>query len=118
VTRRAAAFGSLVFVVAQPGLMGGLVPYWLTGGWESSGPPLVLKVLGATLLAALLVAGPGWILILRLWRPQRRVRVGVVDQAESDDALPGAVAVRRTAEGELELTGRPDGSPAPHRAGR
>jgi protein-S-isoprenylcysteine O-methyltransferase Ste14 len=52
VTRRGAAAGSLIFVVAQPGLMGGLVPYWLTGGWESADPPLVLKLVGAALLAA------------------------------------------------------------------
>ncbi|GAA3714367.1 hypothetical protein GCM10022204_36830 [Microlunatus aurantiacus] len=76
------------------------------------------SVLGAALLAALLLVGPVWILFLRLWRPQRRLRLGVVDRAESDDALPGAVAVRRTAEGELELTGRRDGAPAPHRTGR
>jgi protein-S-isoprenylcysteine O-methyltransferase Ste14 len=52
VTRRGAAAGSLVFVVLQPGLMGGLVPYWLTGGWQSADPPLVLKTAGAVLLAA------------------------------------------------------------------
>ena len=52
VTRRGAAAGSLIFVVAQPGLMGGLVPYWLTGGWESADSPLVLKLVGAALLAA------------------------------------------------------------------
>ena len=51
-TRRGAAAGSLIFVVAQPGLMAGLVPYWLTGGWESAGSPLVLKLVGAALLAA------------------------------------------------------------------
>jgi amino acid transporter len=76
------------------------------------------SVLGAALLAALLVAGPVWFWMLRLWRPQRRLRLGVVDRAESDDALPGAVAVRRTAQGELELTGRTDGTSEPHRAGR
>ena len=51
-TRRGAAAGSLIFVVAQPGLMGGLVPYWLTGGWESADPDLLLKLVGAALLAA------------------------------------------------------------------
>lgn len=51
-TRRGVAVGSLIFVVAQPGLMGGLVPYFLTGGWESADPPLVLKLVGAALLAA------------------------------------------------------------------
>jgi protein-S-isoprenylcysteine O-methyltransferase Ste14 len=52
VTRRGAAAGSLIFVVAQPGLMGGLVPYWLTGGWESADSPLVLRLVGGALLAA------------------------------------------------------------------
>ena len=51
-TRRGATAGSLIFVVAQPGLMGGLVPYWLTGGWESADSPLVLALVGAALLAA------------------------------------------------------------------
>src|SRR4051794_30180159 len=32
--------------------MGGVVPYWLTGGWESGDSPLVLTVVGAALLAA------------------------------------------------------------------
>jgi protein-S-isoprenylcysteine O-methyltransferase Ste14 len=51
-TRRGAAIGSLIFVVLQPGVMGGLIPYWLTGGWESADPALALKVVGAVLLAA------------------------------------------------------------------
>ena len=41
----------MVFVVAQPGLMGGLVPYWLTG-WESNDPPAALRVAGAVVLLA------------------------------------------------------------------
>lgn len=68
------------------------------------------SVLSAVLLLALLVAGPAWMLLMRWLRPQRRVRIGVIDRAESDDALPGAVAVRRTAAGELELTGHLDGT--------
>ena len=52
VTRRGAAVGSLIFLVAQPGLMGGLVPYWLTDGWEGAGSPLVLVLAGLALLAA------------------------------------------------------------------
>src|SRR4051794_996756 len=51
-TRRGAAIGSLVFAVAQPGVMGGLVPYWITSGWDGSGAPLALQVAGAALLAA------------------------------------------------------------------
>jgi protein-S-isoprenylcysteine O-methyltransferase Ste14 len=52
VTKRGAAVGSLIFLVLQPGLMGGLVPYVLTEGWESAGPPLALTLAGAALLAA------------------------------------------------------------------
>src|SRR3954452_1034328 len=51
-TRSAAAVGSLVFVVGQPGVMGGLVPYWITGGWDGAGAPLALRLVGAALLAA------------------------------------------------------------------
>jgi protein-S-isoprenylcysteine O-methyltransferase Ste14 len=51
-TRSAAAVGSLVFAVGQPGVMGGLVPYWISGGWDGSGAPLALQVAGAALLAA------------------------------------------------------------------
>jgi protein-S-isoprenylcysteine O-methyltransferase Ste14 len=51
-TRSGAAVGSFVFAVGQPGVMGGLVPYWITGGWEGSGAPFALRVVGAALLAA------------------------------------------------------------------
>jgi len=50
-TRRGAAVGSFVFAVGQPGVMGGLVPYWITGGWVGSGAPFALQVAGAALLA-------------------------------------------------------------------
>src|SRR3954471_15514909 len=51
-TRTGATLGSLVFTVAQPGVMGGLIPYWITGGWAGAGAPLALQVAGAALLAA------------------------------------------------------------------
>jgi protein-S-isoprenylcysteine O-methyltransferase Ste14 len=54
-TRGGAAVGSFVFAVGQPGVIGGLVPYWITGGWDGSSTPLALQVVGA----ALLVAGAG-----------------------------------------------------------
>src|SRR4051812_37371912 len=50
-TRGGAAVGTLVFLVGQPGVMGGLVTYWLTG-WDGLGAPLALRVVGAALLAA------------------------------------------------------------------
>jgi protein-S-isoprenylcysteine O-methyltransferase Ste14 len=54
-TRGGAAIGSFVFAVGQPGVIAGLVPYWITGGWDGSSAPLALQVVGA----ALLVAGAG-----------------------------------------------------------
>jgi protein-S-isoprenylcysteine O-methyltransferase Ste14 len=41
-----------VFAVAQPGLIAGLVPYWITGGWDGPRAPLALQFVGAVLLAA------------------------------------------------------------------
>jgi len=54
-TRRGFAVGSIVFAVGQPGVIRGLIPYWITGGWDGSSTPLALQVVGA----ALLVAGAG-----------------------------------------------------------
>jgi protein-S-isoprenylcysteine O-methyltransferase Ste14 len=48
-SRGGAAVGSFVFTVGQPGVMGVLVPYWITG-WDGSGAPLALRVAGAALL--------------------------------------------------------------------
>jgi hypothetical protein len=48
--------------------MAGLVPYWITGGWDGPRAPLALQVTGAVLLAAppiyvaedQLIAPAGW----------------------------------------------------------
>ena len=50
-TRMRAAAGSVVFLVVAPGVVAGLIPFWITG-WESTDPPLVLVVAGAVLVAA------------------------------------------------------------------
>ena len=50
-TKRGAAVGSLIFLVLEPGLMGGLVPYWLTG-WDSKDHPDALTVAGVVALLA------------------------------------------------------------------
>lgn len=50
-TRTRAAVGSVVFAVAEPGVMGFLVPYWISGGWVGSDAPFVLQAAGAVLLA-------------------------------------------------------------------
>jgi protein-S-isoprenylcysteine O-methyltransferase Ste14 len=54
-TRRGAAVGTLVFTVGMPGVVAGLIPYLITGGWVGSGAPFALQVVGA----ALLVVGVG-----------------------------------------------------------
>jgi protein-S-isoprenylcysteine O-methyltransferase Ste14 len=49
--RLRAAFGSLVFLLLAPGVVAGLVPYWLTG-WDSTGSSVVLDVAGGALIVA------------------------------------------------------------------
>jgi protein-S-isoprenylcysteine O-methyltransferase Ste14 len=49
--RSRAALGSLAFLLLAPGVAAGLVP-WLLTGWESTDPPLGLRLLGLLLLAA------------------------------------------------------------------
>jgi len=51
-TPRRAAVASFLFAVAEPGVMAGLVPYVITGGWRESGAPVALQVAGAGLLVA------------------------------------------------------------------
>jgi protein-S-isoprenylcysteine O-methyltransferase Ste14 len=57
VHRLEAGLGSAVFFAANPGLMGGIVP-WLITHWRSTQPPPTLKSLGV----ALTVAGGGLLL--------------------------------------------------------
>jgi protein-S-isoprenylcysteine O-methyltransferase Ste14 len=51
VRRVHAAIGSLLFLVAAPGVVAGLVP-WLLTGWRTTHPPLPVAVLGAALVLA------------------------------------------------------------------
>ena len=73
-----AAVGSAVFFALAPGVVAGVVPWWLTG-WESSDLPgwwLPLRVAGVVLL----VAGAG--VSAASGRPPgggRPARVGLVD---------------------------------------
>ncbi|NUR72995.1 MAG: isoprenylcysteine carboxylmethyltransferase family protein [Hamadaea sp.] len=46
-----AALGSLLFLVVAPGVVAGLVPWWLTGGWRTGSTVFVLQLVGAILLA-------------------------------------------------------------------
>jgi protein-S-isoprenylcysteine O-methyltransferase Ste14 len=52
VRRAAAAAGSAAFFVVAPGVVVGLIPWALTGGWDARDPWAPLVVLGAVLLAA------------------------------------------------------------------
>jgi protein-S-isoprenylcysteine O-methyltransferase Ste14 len=51
VSRARAALGSLVFLVAAPGVVAGLVP-WLLTGWDTADPPWPLRAAGVLLLVA------------------------------------------------------------------
>ena len=46
-----AAAGSSVFFALAPGVVAGVVPWWLTG-WESQPAPVVVRAVGALVLAA------------------------------------------------------------------
>jgi protein-S-isoprenylcysteine O-methyltransferase Ste14 len=50
-SRARAAAGSLVFLAVAPGVVVGLVPWWLTG-WHAQGWWAPLRIAGAVLLAA------------------------------------------------------------------
>ena len=51
-SRARSALGSGLFLVVAPGIVAGLVPWWLTGGWETGTTWPPLQVLGALLLVA------------------------------------------------------------------
>lgn len=46
-----AAAGSLIFFLAAPGVVAGLIPWWLTD-WLSGSVPVAVRILGIGLLAA------------------------------------------------------------------
>jgi protein-S-isoprenylcysteine O-methyltransferase Ste14 len=51
--RLKAAIGSILFLAVAPGVMAGLIPYWLTG-WEPAGSVPTLQIIAG---AALVMAG-------------------------------------------------------------
>ena len=56
--RPTAALGSAVFFLLAPGVVVGLIPWWLTGGWQTREPLpywIPMRVLGAVLLVAGLI---------------------------------------------------------------
>jgi protein-S-isoprenylcysteine O-methyltransferase Ste14 len=48
-SRAKAAVGSFAFLLLAPGVMAGLIPWWLTG-WETRDAPVPLRVAGAALV--------------------------------------------------------------------
>jgi protein-S-isoprenylcysteine O-methyltransferase Ste14 len=111
-TRARAAAGSLLFLVVAPGVTAGLMPFWLTDGWESSDPALAWKLLGALLIAA------GTAVVLHAFArfviegvgtpapvapPQRLVVGGLYRHVRN----PMYVAVATTIIGQAALLGRP-----------
>jgi protein-S-isoprenylcysteine O-methyltransferase Ste14 len=50
VTRARAAVGSLAFLLLAPGVVAGVVP-WLLTDWDSTDPPLAVRVAGIVLIA-------------------------------------------------------------------
>jgi protein-S-isoprenylcysteine O-methyltransferase Ste14 len=112
--RRTAAVGSVLFFVAAPGTVAGVIP-WLLTGWDVREPVPYLapfRVLGAALLAAGLVA-----LIQAFWRfvveglgtpapiaaPDRLVVGGLYRHVRN----PMYVAVLAVVVGQALLLGRP-----------
>ncbi len=56
--KRTAALGSAVFFLLAPGVVAGLIPWLLTGGWQAREPLpywMPMRVLGGILLVAGLV---------------------------------------------------------------
>jgi protein-S-isoprenylcysteine O-methyltransferase Ste14 len=51
-SRARAALGSLLFLAVAPGIVVGLIPWWLTSGWTAGSPILVLQIVGWILIAA------------------------------------------------------------------
>jgi protein-S-isoprenylcysteine O-methyltransferase Ste14 len=50
-SRLRAALGSLLFLLVAPGVVVGLIPWWLTAGWTPGSTVVILQVLGWILIA-------------------------------------------------------------------
>jgi protein-S-isoprenylcysteine O-methyltransferase Ste14 len=111
-TRGRAAAGSVVFLAVAPGVVAGVMPFWLTDGWHSTGPALGWKVLGGALIAAgvavLLHAFARFVIegigTPAPMAPTRRLVVGGLYRYLRN---PMYVAVAATIVGEAALLGRP-----------
>jgi protein-S-isoprenylcysteine O-methyltransferase Ste14 len=110
-TRARAAAGSLVFLALAPGVVAGLIP-WLLTGWDSTDPPLALRVIGAALIAAgtaVLLSAFGRFVVEGIGTPapvappERLVVGGLYRYVRN----PMYVAVAATIIGQAALLGRP-----------
>ena len=110
-TRARAAAGSLVFLVVAPGVAAGIVP-WLLTGWDSTQPPLALRLAGALLIAtgvAVLLHAFARFVVEGIGTPapvappQRLVVGGLYRYVRN----PMYVAVAATIVGQAALLGRP-----------
>lgn len=110
--RGRAALGSLLFLVVAPGTVAGVIPWWLTDGWQSGTAPLALRVLGWLLLAAGVV-GLLWCFGQFVWEgvgtpapvaPTRRLVVGGLYRFVRN---PMYVAIIVTVLGQALALGRP-----------
>ena len=111
-TRARAAAGSLVFLVVAPGVAAGLIPYWLTDGWESTDPAPAWQLLGGSLVAtgvAVLLHAFGRFVVEGIGTPapvappQHLVVGGLYRHVRN----PMYVAVTATIVGQAALLGRP-----------
>jgi len=111
VTRARAAAGSLLFLLVAPGVVAGVIPWWLTG-WDSTDPPLAVAIAGAALIvagASVLLSAFARFVIEGIGTPapvaptEHLVVGGLYRHVRN----PMYVAVAATIVGQAELLGRP-----------
>jgi protein-S-isoprenylcysteine O-methyltransferase Ste14 len=111
VTRARAAAGSLVFLLIAPGAATILIP-WLMTGWDSTDPPLLLRIAGVALI------GAGATVLISAFARFVIEGIGTPAPVAPPDQLvvggfyryvrnPMYVAVTTTIVGEAALLGRP-----------
>jgi protein-S-isoprenylcysteine O-methyltransferase Ste14 len=112
VRRAKAAVGSLVFLLVAPGVVAGLIPWWLTG-WDADPAASVIRAVGAALIAV----GAGFLLHsfarfviegLGTPAPMAPTQRLVVGGAYRHVRNPMYLAVGSTIVGQALLLGRPE----------
>jgi len=82
--RTGPAAGSAAFFLAAPGVVAGLVPYWLTGWRESAPYPVPVRAAGAVM-----IAGGGLVLVAAFVRFVREGRGTPAPLAPTDQLVVG-----------------------------